>query len=189
MYVRAIYIPLCKKISSVPGLSSLYEPSFLSLSLSLSPCSLLHPRFSSSCRVSCLSRPPLEPPAHRYPRCLQREQPSSRRFGKLPLFLSRWNISAASREEDASRRTKRNGQTRNGSSARRTFPLGIPRLWISGVLTFCQKDLRLVSRLSYLPRGTHGKVVQLARWWLARQGNFLESFSCFFRVYPPPCWE
>ena len=100
----------------------------LSLSLSLSPCSLLHPRFSSSCRVSCLSRPPLEPPAHRYPRCLQREQPSSRRFGKLPLFLSRWNISAASREEDASRRTKRNGQTRNGSSARRTLPLGILRL-------------------------------------------------------------
>ena len=35
------------------------------------------------------------------PSCLQREHPSTRRFGKLPLFLSRSNISAASKRRRA----------------------------------------------------------------------------------------
>lgn len=62
MYVRAIYIPLCKKISSWPP-----PPPRPYLSVS-SRLSTPFPPFLSSCRVSRLSRPPLEPPAHRYPR-------------------------------------------------------------------------------------------------------------------------
>lgn len=66
MYVRAIYIPLCKKISSWPPPPPSPPPRpYLSVSSRLSTP---FPPFLSSCRVSRLSRPPLEPPAHRYPR-------------------------------------------------------------------------------------------------------------------------
>lgn len=64
MYVRAIYIPLCKKISSWPPPPPPRRP-YLSVSSRLSTP---FPPFLSSCRVSRLSRPPLEPPARRYPR-------------------------------------------------------------------------------------------------------------------------
>lgn len=67
MYVRAIYIPLCKKISSWPPPPPPPPPRpYLSVSSRLSTTPF--PPFLSSCRVSRLSRPPLEPPARRYPR-------------------------------------------------------------------------------------------------------------------------
>lgn len=87
MYVRAIYIPLCKKISS----SSQTLP--FCLFPPIHPFSTLLkflPSFSSVEAASRASRASL-------PSCLQREHPSTRRFGKLPLFLSRSNISAASK--------------------------------------------------------------------------------------------
>ena len=67
MYVRAIYIPLCKNISSWPPPPPPPPPRpYLSVSSRLSTTPF--PPFLSSCRVSRLSRPPLEPPARRYPR-------------------------------------------------------------------------------------------------------------------------
>lgn len=48
------------------------------------------------------------------PSCLQREQPSSRRFGKLPLFLSCANILRPRR--DASRRDASAGQTKRSKA-------------------------------------------------------------------------
>ena len=87
MYVRAIYIPLCKKISS----SSQTLP--FCLFPPIHPFSTLLkflPSFPSVEAASRASRASL-------PSCLQREHPSTRRFGKLPLFLSRSNISAASK--------------------------------------------------------------------------------------------
>lgn len=66
MYVRAIYIPLCKKISSWPPPPPPPPRPYLSVSSRLSTTPF--PPFLSSCRVSRLSRPPLEPPARRYPR-------------------------------------------------------------------------------------------------------------------------
>lgn len=88
MYVRAIYIPLCKKISSSSSQTlpfCLFPP--------IHPFSTLLkflPSFPSVEAASRASRASL-------PSCLQREHPSTRRFGKLPLFLSRSNISAASK--------------------------------------------------------------------------------------------
>lgn len=88
MYVRAIYIPLCKKISSSSSQTlpfCLFPP--------IHPFSTLLkflPSFLSVEAASRASRASL-------PSCLQREHPSTRRFGKLPLFLSRSNISAASK--------------------------------------------------------------------------------------------
>lgn len=88
MYVRAIYIPLCKKISSSSSQTlpfCLFPP--------IHPFSTLLkflPSFPSVEAASRASRASL-------PSCLQCEHPSTRRFGKLPLFLSRSNISAASK--------------------------------------------------------------------------------------------
>lgn len=55
------------------------------------------------------------------PSCLQREQPSSRRFGKLPLFLSCANISAASKRRVASRRFSRSNETFGSPISKRCY--------------------------------------------------------------------
>lgn len=105
MSVRAIYIPLCKKISSVPGLS-------LRTLLSVSPLSfspLPSPSFREFLPSFLSVEAALEPPVHRYPRVCNANSHQADVLANCPCFY-RARIFLRPRR-DASRRFSRSNET------------------------------------------------------------------------------
>lgn len=110
MSVRAIYIPLCKKISSVPGLS-------LRTLLSVSPLSfspLPSPSFREFLPSFLSVEAALEPPVYRYPRVCNANSHQADVLANCPCFY-RARIFLRPRR-DASRRDASAGQTKRSEA-------------------------------------------------------------------------